>query len=245
MSDQSPKSGQTTCVDTSNSTTLPESADGHSHSASQDGPKTARHGRAHVHVSRFRALEKDKVISTNDTSGPLFTRLSPSANLQQFLENSLRRNLAASGCLASALIWKKQDMPSGPPIYRLVLSERLMNASGFGLLPTVSAQQQEGGIRMGGGSAACKKWNRLLPTPAAASSGKRLRGGSHATERWGTLFRSPNGSSPHAISPKHGNPGMVDLAALAAWMMGFPREWLNQLWAVSATPSSRKSRKHS
>jgi hypothetical protein len=39
--------------------------------------------------------------------------------------------------------------------------------------------------------------------------------------------------------------GMVDLAALAGWMMGYPRAWLNQLWEASATPSSRKPRKRS
>ena len=68
-------------------TSLQALEDGSSLSESPDGGGEC--GPDHVLVSRFRAQDSGKAMSTNDTSGPLFTALSPSANLQWCLANRL------------------------------------------------------------------------------------------------------------------------------------------------------------
>ena len=75
-----------------------ESQDGASPSGTLDGRKIDRSGQGRVRVSRFRAQESGKALPTNDISGPLFNNLSPSASLQQSLENRLRAKMDGSGC---------------------------------------------------------------------------------------------------------------------------------------------------
>jgi len=71
----------------------------------------------------------------------------------------------------------------------------------------------------------------LWPTPTAQrqSGGIRFFGGTRARNKWVSLGVLPTGKA--------------DLCRLAAWMMGFPMDWLNASSTVSAMPSSRKSRR--
>jgi hypothetical protein len=75
-------------------------------------------------------------MTTNDTSGPLFTNSSPSADLQRSLENRLRANLEGSGSPEYALTWKMHDMPSGPPICALRASGRRTSGKDFSGWPS-------------------------------------------------------------------------------------------------------------
>src|SRR5262249_41377147 len=97
----------------SNATSSQASADGPTPCNLQDGA-SAQCGRAPVRVSRFRALESEKAMPINDTCGPLFTRSSPSANLQRCLENRLLELLDWNGPAGSVLILRELDVPSGP-----------------------------------------------------------------------------------------------------------------------------------
>ena len=95
-------------------------------------PDIALRGRsspAHVHVSRFRRLDSEKAMSTNDTSGPLFTASSPSAALQRSLESRLRARTGGSGWPLFAMTWRPADMPSGPPSCQLAASARRTSAT--------------------------------------------------------------------------------------------------------------------
>ena len=76
-----------------------DSADGQKRFASPDG-EIALSGPEVVRVSRFRARDGEKAMSINDTSGPLFTTLSPSANLQWSLGNKLQARMAGNGSAA-------------------------------------------------------------------------------------------------------------------------------------------------
>lgn len=116
--------------DSSSATSSPGSAAGHSRSISRDGAVPA--GPAAFPVSRFRSQANTKAMPTNDTSGPLFTHSSISANLQRSLENRLRQRLDVNGSPEYALIWKTVDMPSGVPISRLRASERRTFVSACG-----------------------------------------------------------------------------------------------------------------
>ena len=147
MSDQFSMFPQTTSSDTTNTIGSPESADGATHSDSPDGPTTEKSGPEAVPVSRFRALDSEKDLPTNDTSGPLFTHSSPSASLQRSLENRLRQNLDASGSREYVLIWSLWDMPSGPPISRLRASGRRTSGNDYGGWPTPNAAVGTGGLQ--------------------------------------------------------------------------------------------------
>lgn len=127
MSGQLSMFGETTSPDTTSSTSSPGSASGPEPSPKPKRPLAiASQGRsspAHVHVSRFRSLDSGKAMSTNDTSGPLFTASSPSAALQRSLESRLRARMGGSGWPLFAVTWRPADMPSGTAI---------LPAGGFG-----------------------------------------------------------------------------------------------------------------
>src|SRR5262249_42541425 len=98
---------------TGNATSSLASGDGRAPSDLRAGPTTDPSGPDHVHVSRFRALDTERAMPTNDTCGPLFTASSPSAALQWFLESRLQARMGASGSQEYVLTWKQQLMPAG------------------------------------------------------------------------------------------------------------------------------------
>jgi hypothetical protein len=136
MSDQFSMFDPPTSEGTTSATSLPESAAGPTPSDLPDGPTTAPSGPAPVPVSRFRARASKKAMPTNDTSGPLFTNSSPSADLQRSLENRLRQRMAANGSPEYALTWKMHDMLSGPPICALRASGRRTSGKDFSGWPS-------------------------------------------------------------------------------------------------------------
>jgi hypothetical protein len=142
MSDQFSMFDPPTSEGTTSATSLPESAAGPTPSDLPDGPTTAPSGPAPVPVSRFRARASKKAMPTSDTSGPLFTNSSPSADLQRSLENRLRQRMAGSGSPEYALTWKMHDMPSGPPICALRASGRRTSGKDFSGWPTPNAGPQ-------------------------------------------------------------------------------------------------------
>ena len=112
-------------------------SDGPTPCALPTGPKNAPSGPAPVPVSRFRARDNTKAMPTNDTCGPLFTRSSPSASLQRYLESRLRARLDVNGYAGCVQTWKVWDMPSGLPICHLQVSNPLRTENGFfGFHPT-------------------------------------------------------------------------------------------------------------
>ena len=129
---------------TPNVTSSPALEDGPWPLSSQDGQMIGPSGPAPVRVSRFRSRASKAVMPTNDTSGPLFTALSPSAALQWSLESRLRARLAENGSPQYARTWKATDMPAGPPLCRLVVSAPPIDVTGSGLLPTPSGTSNHG-----------------------------------------------------------------------------------------------------
>lgn len=139
-SDQLSMFDPTTYAATPSATSSPASADGRSRYASPDGTTPDPHGPAPARVSRFRARDSSAAMPTSDTSGPLFTALSPSADLQWFLANRLRARMAASGSPLFDLTWSDWDMPAGPPICRLRASAHRTSGSDCGSWQTPSLQ---------------------------------------------------------------------------------------------------------
>ena len=92
-----------------------------------------------------RAQDNERVMPMNDTSGPLFTALSPNANLQRSLENRLRARMDVNGSPLYALTWSIWDMPAGVRICRLRASGRRTSDSDCGGWPTPNSRENGGG----------------------------------------------------------------------------------------------------
>jgi len=132
----------TTSAATPNAISSPASEDGQEPCGLQDGPTIVPSGLAPVRVSRFRAWDCAKVMPINDISGPLFTRLSPSADLQSSLESKLRARMDVSGSPEYVLIWRPLDMPAGPQICALRASARRISETAYSGLPTPLAHDR-------------------------------------------------------------------------------------------------------
>ena len=108
-------------------------------SSLQDGRQMSLFGRDPVLVNRSRSLERKGAQTTNDTCGLSGSSSSPSAGLQQSLENRLQALLDVNGSLEYVLTWKHWDMPSGPPICALRASARRTSDNGCFGWPTPQA----------------------------------------------------------------------------------------------------------
>jgi hypothetical protein len=134
----------TTLEDIRSAISSPALLDGALPCASQDGQTTAECGPDLALVSRFRSQASSEAMSTNDTSGPLFTASSPSAGLQWSLESKLRARLAKNGSPPYAQTWKEIAMPAGPSLSRLSVSAPPIDVTGSGSLPTPSGTSNHG-----------------------------------------------------------------------------------------------------
>ena len=143
MNDQLSIFGETTSPDTTRCIASPGLPSGQEPSPKPRAPRVGdsqgRSSPGHVHVSRFRSLDSKEAMSTNDTSGPLFTASSPSAALQRSLESRLRARTGGSGWPLFAMTWRPADMPSGPPSCQLAVSARRTSATAFSGWPTPRA----------------------------------------------------------------------------------------------------------
>ena len=140
MTDQSKKSEQVTLPGIPAIISSPALEAGNSRSNGQAGPKEEKSGPEAVPVSRFRARDSDRDMPINDTSGPLFSNLSLSFDLQWSLANKLQALMDENGSPLYELIWSQMDMPAGLPICRLRASARPISAIDCGGWPTPTAQ---------------------------------------------------------------------------------------------------------
>lgn len=205
-----------TCSATTSVTSSPESADGVTPCGSPDGLMTSPSGPEAVHASHSASPARDSEPQTPVTCGPNFTASSRSAVLQASLESRLRASLDAYGSPEYALTWKHWDMPSGPPICALLVSERRTSGNVCGGLPTPQCMDAKG-------------------------YSDALR---HKFRKTGHLKHWVHGT-PLAIHSKTGKSSWPN-PMLAEWMMGYPHAWISgRDYTPTATPSSRKSRRNS
>ena len=149
----------------------PASAAGATRSSSRAGKITAPSGLEAARVSRSARRGKEKVSTTTAISGRNSTASSPSAILQQSLENRLRAKLDVNGSPEYALTWKHWDMPSGPPICALRGSALRTSGKGFTGWPTPTVPSNTNGNHQAGNNrfvTGCKRAMLGWLTPAAS-----------------------------------------------------------------------------
>ena len=226
MNDQSQRSGRPTSPDAAKSTCSPASAVGRSHSGSPAGRTTRQSGQGAAPVNRSASPGLGPEQATLGIFGPTSTGSLASADLQRSLESRLLRRLDAHGSLEYALTWKRQAMPSGPPICRLRASARRTSGKGFGGWHTPTAVDAKGrtytydhdkskprlsneGLIKGYPTPRADKagW----PTPNVPNGGRRVK-----------LDQMRGGT---AISPRTGNKMQLPLETVAGWATPMERDW--------------------
>lgn len=206
----------TTCADTPNATSSPESADGHSHFDSLAGVTIDLFGLVPARANLSARQAKDLGLMTSGTSGLPGTGSLRSANLQKLLESKLRQRL--NGSFLCEVTWKPWDTPLAPNLSRPRARVRSIYATGFSLWPTP----------------ATRDWRSESATPEfyakwlAHPKGKTLPM---------LLALASHGSTDPMASGAPLNP------AFPRWLMGYPPAWDD--CAVLAMPSIRGRRPRS
>lgn len=169
MNDQSPTLEPTICADTPNVISLPVSAVGPTPSGSPIGMTTVQCGQDHVPASRSPSQARDSDSPMNGTSGPYGAVSSASASLQVSLQNRLRERMEQSGLIELRKTLSPRTTPLGRLYCQLLASAPAIAGIDFSFLPTPSAQTQQGGMRIEGGSRARATWRAhgRMPTSKA------------------------------------------------------------------------------
>lgn len=150
-----------TCAATHNVISSPVSAAGHSLCVSPDGQTNDLFGQVPAHANHSAKLDAAKPSATTATSGRSGIVSSASVALQLSLESRLRQAMESNGPTGPGLILKPLTMPSQRRYCRLTRQAPTKSENDFILLPTPSAQTQEGGLRIDGGSRSRARWKEL------------------------------------------------------------------------------------
>lgn len=104
-----------------------------------DGVMTDLFGQEVVPASRLAPLEKGRRNRMSATYGRIGMGSSASQSLQSCLESRLKQRLPLVGWMIPLLIWKRKATPARRRYCQAMLLERVIEETGFGLLPTPEA----------------------------------------------------------------------------------------------------------
>jgi hypothetical protein len=249
------KSNLTTLQDSTSAISSPGSVAGLSPCGGQDSKALPESGPAPVRVSRFRALESDRDTQTSATFGPLFTRSSPSGDLQRCLESRLRARMDVNGSPEFALTWKDWDMPAGEPICALRASERRTGDKGCSGWPTPMAgtkatedYNEAGNTDSGRRTVELCGWAtptvRDLRNSGGDGKNPRCLVRQSALASWPTpdTLTAQAGQGATSCPAATGKRGVLR-PGHSRWLMGYPAAW--DSCGATAMQSCRKSRRSS
>lgn len=223
----------------------------------QTGPIIDLFGQAHPRANHLASQENVKEKTTCGTYGPYSSISSANADLQQFLENRLQRQLEKVGSTIYKLTWQTKNTPAQWLYCQRVASVLRTSATDFSSWPTPSATDYKGGYQGGrirNGKLSVDRLDvavQLTPwaTPNAwdASRGP-VKGGldkdgqrvSKDGVRYGRtlvteahMVLEPSTAKTESTAPFQLNP------RFSLWLMGYPIEWA--YCGERVTQSSRKS----
>lgn len=142
MKDQSQKFNQMNLFTTPSATSSLESADGQSHSPSQDIAILPESGPDHARVSHSLMPDDKKVKTMLAIYGQYGNVSSESADLQRSLESKLRQQLPMGGLTMFIKGWSRKATPSHRRYCQLQVSAHPINEIDYGLWPTPCSDDQ-------------------------------------------------------------------------------------------------------
>lgn len=131
MNDQFEMFDLTTCEASPNATSLQEGACGALQPDLQDGRIIGRSGQVRARASRSRAPASSSEPMIQGICGRTFFALSETRDRMSSWESRLAERLATVGSTECALIWKEKATPAGRSMFRLAVSTRHTNGTGY------------------------------------------------------------------------------------------------------------------
>lgn len=163
------KSSPATSQASLNATSLPASEDGLTPSSSPIGTATGQSGQDRAHASPSPSPASEPPLKTSETFGQNGEGSSASAALQRYLESKLQERMESCGLIELPKSLNPMSTPSRRPYCQLLASVPDIDGIDFSFMPTPSAQTQQGGMRIEGGSRARATWRAhgRMPTGKA------------------------------------------------------------------------------
>ena len=219
----------------------------------QDGLTVDLFGRVVAHASPSAPQATKKEPPTYATCGPSGSISSASAALTLSLESKLKQRLSTAGSTLFKLTWKVKATPAGRSVSLLRASARRTSGNDCSSWPTPIVGDTTGGPRppdsKRGPAPGLQTAANLASWPTTSTrdhkggyQGGRMRNGKISTDTLDVTAQLASGTTVIGSLAETENTGQLN-PAHSRWLMGLPPEW--DACAPTATPSSRKQRKHS
>lgn len=257
-------------VDTLNATSSQASADGASHSGSQDGQTIVQFGPDPVRASLSARQAQEKGLLTSGTCGRTGTTSSASASLQSSLASRLQAKTASAGSTLYKLTWKQRDTPSQLKIFALRASALRTSDSGSGLsgwpTPMAGNPGKPGQYNPAGNTDSSRKTVALAgwPTPSSrdwkdtpgmATTGTNPDGSQRTrldqlprqaglagwTTQDGPARITATGQMLTGSSAEMESGGQLN-PRFSGWLMGYPTIWCEAALSSQQPTRSRKTK---
>lgn len=238
---------------TPNAIFLQASAFGVMRYVNQDGRIVDLFGQvvAHANPSASQATAKEQ--TTSAICGQSGLNSLSSADLTLSLGNKLKARLNTDGSILFKMTWKEKVTALGLPVSLLRASVRRISDTDCTSWRSPQRSDGEGGvmeIRPGtAGKYKLRDEAHLASWPTTSTrdhkggyEGGRMRDGKISTDTLDVTAQPAFGQPPIGSTAKTEKPAQLN-PAHSRWLMGLPPEW--DVCAPTATPSSRKPRKHS
>jgi hypothetical protein len=214
----------------------------------QDGLTVDLFGQVVAHASRSAPQATKKEPPTSAISGLSGSISSASAALQLFLVNKLKAQLSTDGSTLFKMTWKEKTTPAGRSVSLLRASVRRISDTDCTSWRSPQKSDGEGGVmEIRPGTAGKYKLRDEVhlaswPTPLRADGRGSAGAAKHKNSELPNAVRLVSGDPPIGLTVPTEKRAQLN-PAHSRWLMGLPPEW--DACAPTATPSSRKPRKHS
>ena len=221
---------------------------GATHYVNQDGLIVDLFGQVVAHANHLVLQVPVKASAMSATCGQSGLNLSSSADLTLFLANKLKAQLSTDGSTLFKMTWKEKTTSLGLRVSLLRGSVRRISDTDCTSWRSPQKSDGEGGVmEIRPGTAGKYKLRGEVhlaswPTPLRADGRGSAGAAKHKNSELPNAVRLVSGDPPIGSTVPTEKRAQLN-PAHSRWLMGLPPEW--DVYAPTATPSSRKSRKPS